>query len=334
LNPTQAEELLDVFHQGEFAKASWNTIKQSIQVEDAIAHHIQVLQKTFANGAVKSRQLVVAVDCCNGACSLLMPEWLKRLGCEVLAINDDPTAAFPHQPEPRPATMAQLCAVVKAGHADIGFALDADGERLGVVTDTAESLSEEMTLAIASEIALRNKPGTVVTNVSTTGAIEVIAARHGGTVVRTPVGQTYISEGIIEHNGVIGGEGSGGITVPEVQLTHDSAAATGLILRYLAVSGQPISRLVEELPRFTVLKHNVAVEPNRLYSVLQEFRASLETEQLEYDSTDGLKITMPNGWVHVRASNTESMIRIIVEASETTQAHQLLEWVRDRLSRS
>ena len=154
----------------------------------------------------------------------------------MLAVNDDPSAPFPHAPEPKPETMAQLCAVVKAGRAAIGFAHDADGERLGIVTDLGEPLSEEMTLAIAADIRLRKKTGTVVTNVSTSSAVDIIAARHGGSVVRTPVGQAYISEGLIEHNGVLGGEGSGGITVPEVHLTHDSAAAIGLILEHLAQS--------------------------------------------------------------------------------------------------
>ena len=190
-----------------------------------------------------------------------------------------------------------------------------------------------MTLAIASDIRLQDKPGTVVTNISTTRAIELIAAQHGGSVVRTPVGQTYISEGMIEYNGIIGGEGSGGITVPEVHLTHDSAAAIGIIVEYLSVTGERISQLIQRLPRLTLLKHNVAVEPNRLYSVLQDFRTALEREKLEYDSTDGLKVTLPNGWIHVRASNTESMIRIIVEGDQAAEASHLLDWVRDRLKR-
>ena len=253
------------------------------------------------------------------------------LGCEVLAVNDDPTAPFPHTPEPKRETMAQLCAVVKAGHAAIGFAHDADGERLGIVTDLGEPLSEEMTLAIAAAIRLRKKTGTVVTNVSSSNAVDMIAARHGGSVVRTPVGQTYISEGLIEHNGVLGGEGSGGITVPEVHLTHDSAAAIGLVLEHLAQTGERISELVNQLPRLTILKHNVAVEPHRLYSVLQEFRAAMEQEGVEVDSTDGIKVTLPAGWVHVRASNTESMIRIIVEAEEPAAARELLDWARDRI---
>jgi phosphomannomutase len=331
LNSTQGEELLDIFHQAEFAKATWDTIKQTVQTVNPIEEHIKVLNETFAGEAIRSRRLTVAVDCCNGACSFLSPKWLSTLGCEVLAVNDDPNAPFPHAPEPKPETMAQLCAVVKAGRAAIGFAHDADGERLGIVSDLGEPLSEEMTLTIAAEIRLRKKKGAVVTNVSTSAAVDIIAARHGGSVVRTPVGQAFISEGLIEHNGVLGGEGSGGITVPEVHLTHDSAAAIGLILEHLAQSGERISELVQQLPQFTTLKHNVAVEPHRLYSILQEFRAVMEQEGIEVDSTDGIKVALPSGWVHVRASNTESMIRIIVEAEEKTAARELLDWTRDRL---
>ena len=330
LNPTQAEELLDIYHQGEFAKANWQTIKQTVQQADAIPHHIEVLNQTFTIGPAK---LVVAIDCCNGACSLMTPQWLESLGCEVLAVNDDPTGVFPHEPEPKAETMAQLSAVVKAGRADIGFAQDADGERLGIVTESGERLSEETTLALASLIRLKETTGTIVTNISTTGAIDIIADRFGGAVVRTPVGQAYISEAMIEHAAMLGGEGSGGVTVPEVQLSHDSAAAIGLILSHLSRTGQRVSELVAQLPRLAVLKHNIGVEPNRLYSILQDFRATVERENLQYDTIDGLKVIMPNGWVHVRASNTESIIRIIVESENPAEAPHLLDWVRDRLTR-
>ena len=331
LNATQAEELLDIFHQGEFLKANWKQIKLSVDHANPIPNYIEALQKAFNVEAIRKRRLVVAVDCCNGACSLLSPQWLEVLGCEVLALNNDPTAPFPHAPEPKPATMAQLCAVVKAGHADIGFAHDADGERLGIVTDLGEPLSEEMTLALAAEIRLRKRSGTVVTNVSTTQAIDCIASQHGSNVVRTPVGQAYISEGLLETNGVLGGEGSGGVTVPEVHLTHDSAAAIGLILEHLAETDGRVTTLVQRLPRLTTLKHDLPIEPHRLYSVLQEFRASVEDEGLAFDSIDGVKVTLPDGWVHVRASNTQSIIRIIAEAKEKTKAAELLDWTRDRI---
>jgi phosphomannomutase len=333
LNPTQAEELLDIFHQGEFVKTTWEKIQPAIEQRDAVDHHLELLKSVFDVESIKNRRLKVAVDCCNGACSILIPRWLQQIGCEVLAINDDPRAAFPHHPEPKPETMAQLGAVVKAGHADIGFAHDADGERLGIVTEQGQALSEELTLALATRIRLEQKKGAVVTNVSTSGAVEKIAAHHGGTVVRTQVGQTYISEGMIEFNGVLGGEGSGGVTVPELHLTHDSAAAVGLILEGLARIEKPVSKVIEELPRLTMLKHNVPVEPNRLYSVLHNFRVSIEREQLPYDAADGIRVALPQGWIHVRASNTESMIRVIVEAEETTGAQHLLDWVRDRISK-
>lgn len=333
LNPNQAEELLDIFHQAEFAKATWDKIEQGVHYEDPIGHHIDVLRKAFCHDAIARRRLVVAVDCCNGACSFLSPRWLESLGCEVMVVNNDPGAAFPHPPEPRRETMAQLCAVVKAGHADIGFAHDADGERLGIVTEGGEPLSEETTLALASLIRLRERPGTIVTNISTTRAIDLIAAQYGGIVVRTQVGQTYVSEGMIEHHGVLGGEGSGGVTVPEVQLSHDSAAAIGLIVQHLALNGEKVSDLVRKLPQLTILKHNIAVEPNRLYSVLQEFRHAVESEGIAYDATDGLKLALEHGWIHVRASNTESMIRIIVESEEADEAPHLLDWVRDRFKR-
>jgi phosphomannomutase len=331
LNAIQGEELLDIFHQSEFAKASWDKIKSTVNQQDAIDPHIELLKQTFDVKAISKRHFKVAVDCCNGACSKLIPRWLQELGCEVLAINDDPSAAFPHAPEPQPRTMAQLSAIVKAGKADIGFAHDADGERLGIVTEHGQPLSEEFTFALATQIRLDETAGTVVTNVSTTSLIDQIAARAGTAVVRTQVGQSYISEAMIEHGAVLGGEGSGGVSVPELHPTHDSAAAVGLILEGLARTGKRVSEFVDELPRLTMMKHNVSVEPNRLYSVLQNFRLKVEHEHLNADLMDGIRVSLPEGWIHLRASNTESMIRIIVEAENTANAQNLLNWVRDRL---
>jgi phosphomannomutase len=331
LNATQADELLDIFHQAQFAKASWNSIRSKVVQQDAIAHHLEILARAFDVKAVRSRGLTVAVDCCNSSCSLLAPRWLEALSSNVLAVNDDPTLPFPHAPEPGPQTMGQLRAVVLAGRAHIGFAHDADGERLGLVTETGEMLSEEATLALAVEIQLRQQVGPVVTNISSSMAVERIAARHGASVVRTPVGQVFVSEAMIEVGAVVGGEGSGGVIVPRVQWTHDSAAAVGLILEHMARTGEPLSTLAATLPHFTLLKHNMPVEPDRIFSVLQRMRDELEKERLDYDETDGIKVSWPDGWVHVRVSNTESMIRVIAEAESDARAHELLEWARDRM---
>ncbi|PYS83794.1 MAG: phosphoglucosamine mutase [Acidobacteria bacterium] len=333
LNATQADELLDIFHQAEFAKATWERIQSKVEERDAVTHHLEILARAFDTEAIRARHLTVAVDCCNSSCSLLSPRWLRELGCEVLAVNDDPAAPFPHAPEPRRQTMAQLRAVVCAGHADIGFAHDADGERLGIVTESGEILPEEATLAACAEIQLTRESGAVVTNVSTSSAIEQVAARHGASVVRTPVGQAYVSEAMIENRAVIGGEGSGGVIVPRVQLTHDSAAAVGLILEHLARTGECISELAARLPRLSMIKHNVPVEPNRIYSLLQRVYDGLEREGVEYDQTDGIKIARPGGWVHIRVSNTESMIRVIAEAATPQQAQELLDQARDMLGK-
>ena len=332
LNTTQAEELLDILHQGEFAKARWNEIQTRIETRDVVEHHIEVLKRVFDVEAIRARKLTVAVDCCNGACSVLSPRWLEELGCRVLAINDEIGSPFPHNPEPKRETMAQLRAVVKAGQADIGFAHDADGERIGIVTESGEALSEELTLAIAAEIVLSQKPGVVVTNLSTSRTIEAIAERYNSAVIRTPVGQPYISEAILENNAVLGGEGNGAVTIPKVQVTNDAAATIGLILEHLAKSGKRISDLSASLPRFTMLKHYVPVAPNLLFSVLNEVRSEAETAgAADVDLSDGIKLSWPDGWLHIRASNTESMIRIIAEAENESRASGLLDWAIDRL---
>jgi len=331
LNTTQADELLDIVHQGEFEKAGWDRIHTRVGEQDAIAHHLAVLANAFDVDRIRARRLRVAVDCCNGSCALLAPRWLEALGCTVLAVNDDPAAPFPHRPEPNPETMAQLKAVVRAGGADLGFAHDADGERLGLVTGAGVALSEESTLTLAAFIVLSQTPGTVVTNVSTTRAIDVVAARHGSEVVRTPVGQSFISEAMLQHNAVIGGEGNGGVALPRVLMSHDAAAAQGLILEHLARTGLSLEEAIEGLPRYPVAKHDVPVKPSALYSVLQGFREQVDADQPTADTTDGIKISWPDGWVHVRASQTESMIRIIAEADSAARARDLLDWARDRL---
>ena len=334
LTPGQAEELLDIYHQGRFEKATWDRMRTRVELGEAIQHHLDVLSASFDLAAPRRRRLKVAVDCCNGSCSLLAPRWLATLGCEVLAINDDPSSPFPHTPEPKPETAGQVRALVKAGRADIGLVHDADGERLGLVDETGLALSEEFTLALATDIALRHRVGPVVTNVSTTMAIDRIAARYSATVVRTPVGQAHISEAILEHGAVIGGEGNGSVAVPRVQASHDSAATTGLLLCHLAETGAPLSALVAALPQLTMLKEHVAIEPSVMYSALQEFRDAVQDEAgTSVDLSDGVKVAFADGWVHVRASNTESMIRLIVEADTSARATELMDWGRDRLRR-
>lgn len=332
LNEAQAEEVLDIFHQGEYRKVRWDGIRTRVETRDPIVHHLDALMRAFDTTATSARRLKVAVDCCNGACTRLTPAWLRLLGCEVITINDDPSAPFPHDPEPRADTAAQTVALVKSTRADMGFVLDADGERVLIVDESGRALSEELTLALATLIRMQARPGVVVANISTTGALERIAARLGGTVVRTPVGQAHVSEAMLEHGAVIGGEGNGAVAVPEVHATHDSAATIGLIVEHLARSARPISAVVAELPKLTMVKEKVAMAPNLIYAALGKFREAVDGEPgLAVDETDGVKVSWPDGWAHVRASNTESLVRIIAEAETKARARSLVEWARERL---
>jgi len=332
LSAIQGEELLDIFHQGAVERVGWDRVATRVTERDAVDHHLETLAARFDVKAVRERRLRVAVDCGNGSCARLVPRWLEALGCEVLPINDDPSLPFPRLPEPSVATAAQAAAIVRAGRADLGLVLDADGERLSLVDEKGRPLSEELTLPLAAEAALARRKGPVVTNVSTTGLIEKVAARHGAKVIRTPVGQAFISEAILEHGAVLGGEGNGAVAVPEVQATHDSAAAIGLLLEHLARGGRPLSALVAGLPTLVMHKLAVPVAARHLFSALQEFREAVgDVEGATVDHTDGVKVLWPDGWVHVRASNTQSLVRVIAEATDAARAQELADWARERL---
>ena len=332
LNALQAEELLDVYHQGEWEKARSATIHPAIREADAIAHHLEVLAPVFDLDAIRRRRPRVALDCCNGACVRLTPGWLESIGCEVLAINDDAHAPFPHSPEPRPRTMAQVSALVRAGHAYIVIVHVAVGERIGIVDERGRRLSEEFTLVLAAGAALARRRAPIVTNVCTTSLVDRVAETHGVPVIRTPVGQPNISAAILEHGAVIGGEGNGSVAVPEVQASHDAAATMTLLLEHLAVAGEPVSAQVDRLPSLSIVKRLIAVDPRHIYSTLQTLRDRTEDVRgATVDETDGLRFDWPDGWVHVRASGTESMVRVIAEAATASRAQELADWARERL---
>ncbi|PYV44643.1 MAG: phosphoglucosamine mutase [Acidobacteria bacterium] len=333
LNALQASELLDVYHQGEFNKVPWNRLFKLRERNDAIEHHLSKLRQNFEWEAIRKRRFRVAVDCCNGACSEMTPRFLEELGCNVVSINDSVQERFPHDPNPTPSNMQQLRALVKASRADIGFAHDADGERLGIVTEQGTPLSEEWTLAIVTEIELSKQPGVVVTNLSTTQAIDEIALRHGGGVIRTPIGQAYVAEMVKEVGAVLGGEGSGGVILPKTQFTHDSFAAIGSILEFLALHQNKVSELVDRIPGFFMIKRNLASSPSAIYASIQELRSSIEFDAKgsTVDLSDGIKLSWPDGWVHIRDSNTESMIRVIAEAREAARAEALADWAQSTL---
>jgi phosphomannomutase len=327
LNHHQAEELLNVYHQGEFEKAAWDELKPIGRDDEAAERHLEAIRGQLDLGAIRAAGLKIAVDCANGACSAYTPGFLKSLSCEVVAINDDPDLPFPHEPRPTPPNLSQLRALVRAAHADGGFAHDADGDRLGVVCETGEAPGEEYTVCLAAEMVLeRGDPGPVVTNLSTTMRVEDIAAKYDRVVIRTRVGQVYIAENAVNHRAAIAGEGSGGVVFPAVNYAHDSIAALGHIVELMARRGGRLSEIVAELPKYEMVKAEVPCPPQEAFSVLQELRRDLQAGwAVEVNLDDGIKLVGPDRWVHIRVSMTEPTVRVIAEAKSAEVAGSLVD---------
>jgi phosphomannomutase len=327
LNFYQGEELLDIYHQKEFARAAWDGLRPVRRDSGAIAHHLERIRSALDVEGIRNRRFKVAVDCCNGACSYSTPAFLESLGCEVVAINIEPELGFPHEPEPNALNMSQLRALVKASGADVGFAQDADGDRLGVVPESADQPSEEHSLCLVATHILDNTPGPIVTNLSTTSAIEEIAERRGGSVVRTKVGQAYVAEAARDYGAVVAGEGSGGVAMPCVHIAHDSTAAIGYILEYMAQQEQPLSALIGRIPKRHMRKEKIGCPPQLAFGILQQLRDEVESSAAEgatVDLQDGIRLAWPDAWVHVRASITEPLIRVISESLDPERAEELL----------
>ncbi|MDH7568832.1 MAG: phosphoglucosamine mutase [Armatimonadota bacterium] len=325
LNAYQGEELLDVVHQAEFTRATWDALKPLRRESYAVPEYVDTLLQHLDVSAIRARRFRVAVDGCNGACSVSTVQFLQALGCEVLAINDEPERPFPHDPEPNPANMSQLRAMVKASGADIGFAQDAEGSRLGVVTEKAEPLSEEYTICMAAEIVLGEGCRSVVTNLCTTRSLDDIARRHHARLERTKIGEPYIVECMLFSDACLGGEGSGGVVFPKINHTFDSTATLGFILQHLARTGMSASELAGTVPRYAMVKEGLACSPDRAPAVMARLRDWVEEhpEMGSVDLSDGIRVERGEAWVHIRPSMTEPVLRVIAEAAGHAAARAL-----------
>ena len=333
LAPRQSEELLDIYHQGEYTKATWDQLKPLRADPEAPDRHLEAVLAQVDREKIAAAGFKVAVDCANGACSAYSPRLLNRLGCEVVPINTETNLSFPHPPEPSPTNLSQLRALVRAGGADIGFAHDADGDRLGLVCEDGEIPGEQMTMCLCTEMILRRgDPGPVVTNLSTTMAVGDIARRHGRGLHWTAIGQAYITESALNHNAAIAGEGSGGIIFPRLNCAHDSMAAMAHILDLLASTGGSIGKFIaDHIPRYVMRAQRIPCPTEQAYTVLEGIRSpELPEWAQELDLRDGIKIMAPDRWVHIRVSQTEPLIRVIAEATDEQTAAGL---VREYVSR-
>ena len=268
---------------------------------------------------ISSARFTAAVDCVNGAGSMIVPALLGALGVDVVELNTDPGKPFPHNPEPRPEHLGDLANAVPSSGADIGFACDPDADRLVLVDGTGAVQSEELTLAVAADFVLTRKKGPVVANMSTSRLLDWLGEKHGVPVYRTSVGEANVIAGMKETGAVIGGEGNGGVIYPDLHYGRDAMAGIALILQSLAESHIKLKDTVSEMPRYHIVKEKVPFRGD-----LSEVGSALAGEfKGHIDGTDGMRIDMKSGWIHVRASNTEPVVRIIAEAASPEEARTL-----------
>lgn len=314
-NHYERAELLDLYHQSDFRQAANHEIRRvSVDTETAVKLHIERVLKHVDVDRIRRRRFKVALDGVNGAGSRMSVMFLEKvLGCELHAIFVDPALPFPREAEPRPEVLGDLKDLAKACGADVAFAQDPDGDRLAVGDEAGRIIDNDDVLALAVDIVLRRTPGPVVVNLTTSSAIDDIAASHGCAVFRSPVGEANVVERMMRSHAVIGGEGSnGGIIFPGVQYCRDSYFGMALILDRMAETGLPSSALAAALPRYFRRMGKSGFEHGRLGRMMQELEARLPGAQV--DRSDGLKLKTPDGWIHLRASNTEPILRIAAEA--------------------
>jgi phosphomannomutase len=327
LNEAEWHQLQDLFYQGGFRTVNWQGLQDVTSYGKAGEVHLHRVLGVVHAAKVRKAHLRVVLDSCNGAGSLITPKLLERLGCAVVRVNCEPSGLFPHNPEPIFTNLADLCRTVVEAKADVGFAQDADADRLAIVNQHGEYLGEEYTLALVARHVLRRRKGLIVTNLSTSRLVEDVAREFGGRVVRTRVHEIHVAERMRTEAAILGGEGNGGVIDPRVHLTRDSLVAVALLLEELAETGKSVAQLVDELPRYVICKRKLpttyTATMNTLTDIKNRYQPQAETGAVRIDYTDGIRLDWDDAWVHIRPSGTEPAIRIIAEAATAERAEAL-----------
>ena len=303
-----------------------------IESKNAYLQHIDnVLNlKCIDKDKIKSKKLKVVVDTVNGAAFKALPDLLQKLNCDVIKIHCENTGNFPRGTEPIPSHLNDLSRVVLEKNADIGFATDPDADRLAIVDNAGTPIGEESTLVLAVESYLKYYKNSqiIVTNLSTSMAVDVIAHKYNSTVERSSVGEINVVEKMKELGSSIGGEGNGGVILEESHLGRDSLVASALVLNLLAQSDIPFNKILECIPRFIMIKDKITLQHDIDFN---HIKALFQKDDVSFIEGDGLKIIWEDKWVHIRKSNTEPIIRIISEADTYKNAKNLINNLKENI---
>jgi phosphomannomutase len=334
LDAADGERVRQLAEQGP-PRMGWEGIGEVRTDTEAIRRHLDAIVglRLIDVTAIRKRRFHIALDCVRGAGATAMLPLLERLGCRVSGINLETDGRFPRAPEPVPENLAALGELVRNTGADLGFAVDPDVDRLAVVDEKGRAIGEDYTLAFAVRAVLdgrssAGKAPVVVVNLSTSLVVEDAARAGGAKFLRAPVGEANVARAIRDEGAVIGGEGNGGVMLPALHIGRDAPLGLALILHLLAANGVRVSELVESSPRYTIVKAKGPRGPELrpLYDRLRRRFAEAEA-----DERDGLRLSWPDRWLHVRPSGTEPIVRLIAEAPSPDTAEALIAAAREHL---
>lgn len=312
------------FLERDIPRATWNTLGVVTQDDAAIERHIAaILALPYLDVAgIRKRKFHVALDTCHGAGITIMPSLLERLGCTVASINLEPHGRFHRPPEPVAENLGELEALVIRSGAVVGFATDPDVDRLALVSEQGKAIGEDYTLALAARVVLARRRGPVVTNLSTSRIVTDVAAEAECDVILAPVGEVNVAVTMRNVGAVVGGEGNGGVILPDLHLGRDAPLAVALVLQLLHETNGTLSAVVAQYPQYRIVKDKLSRPNAPLDAVYTSLRSTFP--EAATDTQDGLRLTWPDRWVHVRPSGTEPIVRVIAEAPTEEGAWDLV----------
>ncbi len=329
ISAADGEEVLRMASVNDFEYANVDELGTYSVDNTYLDKHIQaVLDLLLVDvAAIKAKNFTVAIDCVNSTGGIFLPPLLKALGVkEVIELYCEPNGIFPHNPEPLPENLTEIASVMKKQQADVGFVVDPDVDRLAIVSEDGEMFGEEYTLVAVADYVLQNQKGNTVSNLSSTKALRDVTEKQGGNYFASAVGEVNVVEMMKKENAIIGGEGNGGIIYPELHYGRDALVGIALFLTHLAKTNITCSELRNSYPNYVMSKNKIELTPDINVDELLVQLQQKYTDK-EINTIDGVKIHFDNGWVHLRKSNTEPIIRIYAENTTKEKADELAQQI-------
>ncbi len=334
LTDKEGKEVLAIADKEDFVFAEVDALGK-IENKDYLPYHIEkILELPLVDKkAIEKANFTVAIDCVNSVGGIAIPAILRAVGVKnIIELNCTPNGHFPHNPEPLPQHLTEISDLLKSGKADVGFVVDPDVDRLAIVCENGDMFGEEYTLVSVADYVLTHTPGNTVSNMSSTRALSDVTRAHGGSYSASAVGEVNVTTEMRVTNAVIGGEGNGGVIYPALHAGRDALVGIALFLSHLAHKGCKVSDLRATYPNYFISKNRVDLTPDMN---VDEILANVKTKALrgeigecKVNDKDGIKMDFKEGWVHLRKSNTEPIIRIYSEAATMEEANALAEKIK------